>query len=168
MMNSLLPLQSQLSLEENHKNKSQLKKLMPKRRSNEDKYSEGPDKEPLASESSQLEWNLLDFAECRKAGQIKRRNKVKIFLHIHFCLLVMLSSLSSVEACSGRFVNPMTDICWSCLFPISIGPVKVSGGGREDTENPHLIPCVCSRAPYFGIPLGFWEPARLVDRKSVV
>jgi hypothetical protein len=57
----------------------------------------------------------------------------------------------------------MTDICWSCLFPISIGPVKVSGGGREDTENPHQIPCVCPRAPYFGIPVGFWEPARLVD-----
>jgi conjugal transfer pilus assembly protein TraU len=20
--------------------------------------------------------------------------------------------------CTGRFVNPITDICWSCLFPI--------------------------------------------------
>ncbi|WP_234000704.1 TraU family protein, partial [Erythrobacter sp. HI0019] len=23
--------------------------------------------------------------------------------------------------CTGSFVNPITDICWSCLFPISIG-----------------------------------------------
>ena len=165
-MNSPFPLQSQLSSEENHKNKSQLKKLMPKRRSNEDKYSEWPDKEPLVFEDPQLEWNLLDFTECRKAGQIKRRNKVKIFLRIHFCLLIMFSSLSNVEACSGRFVNPVTDICWSCLFPISIGPVSVSGGGREDTPNPGQIPCFCPRPPIPqipGIPVGFWEPVRLVD-----
>ncbi|MBY0500440.1 MAG: TraU family protein [Alphaproteobacteria bacterium] len=77
--------------------------------------------------------------------------------------IVFFSPVSRIQACSGRFVNPVTDICWSCLFPISIGPIKVSGGGREDTENPYQIPCVCPRAPYFGIPVGFWEPARLVD-----
>ena len=145
MMNFLFPLQSQLSSEENHKNKSQLKKLMLKRRSKEDKYSEWPDKEPSGFEGSQLEWSLLDFAEGRKAGQIKRRNKVKVFLHIHFWLLIVFSSLSNVEACSGRFVNPITDICWSCLFPISIGPVSVNGGGREDTPNPGQIPCFCPK-----------------------
>lgn len=157
------PLSSHLSLEENHRNKSQLKKLIPKRRSDENKYSEWPEKTLLVSERSQLERDLLDLAGCRKEEQIKGKNRFKSFLCIHFFLLVMFSSFSSVEACSGRFVNPVTDICWSCLFPISIGPIKVSGGGREDTENPHQIPCVCPRAPYFGIPLGFWEPARLVD-----
>ncbi|MGH6977792.1 MAG: hypothetical protein ACRED4_00630, partial [Brevundimonas sp.] len=23
--------------------------------------------------------------------------------------------------CSGRFVNPITDVCWSCLFPLTLG-----------------------------------------------
>ena len=26
--------------------------------------------------------------------------------------------------CTGSFVNPITDICWSCLFPISIGRLE--------------------------------------------
>lgn len=62
--------------------------------------------------------------------------------------------------CQGRFVNPITDICWSCLFPITIGPVTISRGG-EDTKNISQFPCVCNLIP--GIPVGFWEPVRLVD-----
>ncbi len=101
-----------------------------------------------------------------KEGRINFfKDRVGYCLSIHFCLLVIFSSVSSIEACSGRFVNPITDICWSCLFPISIGPVKVNGGGREDTDNPRHIPCICHKGnlPIPGIPVGFWEPARLVD-----
>jgi conjugal transfer pilus assembly protein TraU len=92
---------------------------------------------------------------------------------IHCCLLSFIIFMTFFitpehsKACSGRFVNPISDICWSCLFPISIGPVNVNGGGREDTNNPIQIPCMCPRPPLPfpvpGIPVGFWEPARLVD-----
>jgi conjugal transfer pilus assembly protein TraU len=38
---------------------------------------------------------------------------------------LMLASPASADAgpgrCTGSFVNPITDICWSCLFPISVG-----------------------------------------------
>ncbi len=99
-----------------------------------------------------------------RVNTVKRKgNILKRILTIHFCLHVIFNSFSNTKACSGRFVNPITDICWSCLFPISIGPVKVSGGGRDDTPNPGQIPCTCPRPPYLGIPVGFWEPARLVD-----
>ena len=99
---------------------------------------------------------------------VKRKgNILKRILIIHFCLLVIFNSFSNTKACSGRFVNPITDICWSCLFPITIGSVKVSSGGREDTPNPGQIPCWCPRPPWPtpvpGIPVGFWEPVRLVD-----
>lgn len=79
-------------------------------------------------------------------------------------LLSLISYISSTQACSGRFVNPITDICWSCLFPLTIGPVEVGGKGREDTENPKEIPCFCPKAGISvpGIPVGFWEPARLI------
>ncbi len=161
------PQSSQIFLGRSHKNKSQPKKLMPKRRSDERKYSEWAEKGSLVSESPQSENGLLECAGWKKEGQIKKRNRVKVFLSIHFCLLIIFNFVSKSEACSGRFVNPITDICWSCLFPISIGPVTVSGGGREDTSNPHQIPCFCSRPPIPlpvpGIPVGFWEPARLVD-----
>ena len=26
--------------------------------------------------------------------------------------------------CEGRFVNPITDVCWSCLFPLTLGLTK--------------------------------------------
>lgn len=85
-----------------------------------------------------------------------------------FALLFFIWNTNAEAAtCSGRFVNPVSDICWSCLFPITIGPVNVSGSGREDTDNPSQIPCWCPRPPWItpvpGIPVGFWEPARLVD-----
>lgn len=80
-----------------------------------------------------------------------------------FCLVCPAQS----SGCPGRFVNPLTDICWSCLFPLSIGPVKVNIGGREDTPNPSGLICWCRRppipVPLPGIPVGFWEPVRLVD-----
>jgi len=70
--------------------------------------------------------------------------------------------------CAGRFVNPITDICWSCLLPISIGPVKISKGSgikNRDSKNPISPLCVCTKAniPIPGIAIGFWEPIRLVD-----
>lgn len=102
-----------------------------------------------------------------KPNFIKGFFKEATFFSIFICSFLLFAPFSSVQACSGRFVNPITDICWSCLFPISIGPVRVSSGGREDTHNPSQIPCLCPRPPIPfpvpGIPVGFWEPARLVD-----
>jgi hypothetical protein len=106
-----------------------------------------------------------------KRNKIERKGKTrKRFLVIHCCLRAMLTSIiffsltSQIQACSGRFVNPLTDICWSCLFPISIGAINVSGGGREDIPNPPQIPCWCPRPPIPGlvpgVPVGFWEPVR--------
>ena len=63
--------------------------------------------------------------------------------------------------CTGHFVNPITDICWSCLFPISIGGLKIWPSGRPDTANPALPICLCGLRP--GIAMGFWEPVRLAD-----
>jgi conjugal transfer pilus assembly protein TraU len=70
-------------------------------------------------------------------------------------------------SCTGKFVNPITDVCWSCLFPLSIGgaPIWPSIAGRADTDNNPALPvCLCgSPVPRIGIAVGFWEPVRLVD-----
>ena len=34
--------------------------------------------------------------------------------------------------CNGKFVNPITDVCWSCLFPLSVGALKIWPSGRPD------------------------------------
>lgn len=65
--------------------------------------------------------------------------------------------------CGGRFLNPLTDICWKCLFPLKIGGLTVMGGG-PDPESPRRLLCTCNRPiPRVGLPVSFWEPVRLVD-----
>jgi len=70
--------------------------------------------------------------------------------------------------CQGKYVNPISDICWSCLMPISIGDFNIGKGGKpkkRDTKNPSSPLCMCTKAniPTPGISIGFWEPTRLID-----
>jgi conjugal transfer pilus assembly protein TraU len=68
---------------------------------------------------------------------------------------------ASVPAkCTGRFVNPITDVCWSCLFPLSVGALKIF---------PASVPTPTTLAsglrlrplPRIGFAFGFWEPVGL-------
>jgi conjugal transfer pilus assembly protein TraU len=68
------------------------------------------------------------------------------------------------STCTGKFVNPITDVCWSCMFPLSVGALKIWPSTRPDTDNPDLPVCACgSPVPRIGISAGFWEPVRLAD-----
>jgi conjugal transfer pilus assembly protein TraU len=82
-------------------------------------------------------------------------------------LVICIASLlpnTSFAKCTGRFVNPITDICWECLFPISIGSAKIASSNNPDTDNPSSPICFCGTPiPRVGIAAGFWEPVRLVD-----
>ncbi|ENV65131.1 hypothetical protein F949_00030 [Acinetobacter junii NIPH 182] len=72
-------------------------------------------------------------------------------------------SASNVK-CAGEFANPLTDICWSCIFPLSIGGLELWSGGQEDIKNPPDVLCSCiDDLMFLGITLGYWEPARRVD-----
>lgn len=79
-------------------------------------------------------------------------------------LLIGWASNAHAE-CTGRFLNPVTDICWSCIFPLSIGSATVWNGGQEDIENVGSPICQCGILPWgkIGIAIGFWEPARQVE-----
>lgn len=52
---------------------------------------------------------------------------------------------------------------------MTLGSVKIKYGGRKDIENPDQVICFCPEErdgilkTIPGVPLGFWEPARLVD-----
>lgn len=66
--------------------------------------------------------------------------------------------------CHGKFVNPITDICWSCVLPLSIGSARAASSAQEDIDNPSNPLCGCAGPPpQVGISLGFWEPARQID-----
>ena len=99
-----------------------------------------------------------------KGVMIKRIQNAIIVLIISAFLPVS----SMANTCQGRFVNPMTDICWSCLLPISIGGFNIGKGSspkKRDTKNPSSPLCLCTKGniPIPGISVGFWEPARLID-----
>ena len=81
-------------------------------------------------------------------------------------ILILIMSISAeAKKCTGQFVNPITDINWSCMFPITIGSMEIVGSDSADTSNPSSPVCLC---PKLGIPVpgivgGYWEPSRLVD-----
>lgn len=91
-------------------------------------------------------------------------------LLIVFILLLQVKQAGASVSCRGRFVNPISDICWRCLMPISIGGMSVGKGvapAKRDIANPVSPICGCTKGnsvvPIPGISIGFWEPVRLVD-----
>ena len=82
-----------------------------------------------------------------------------------FALVFAFSLSGAAEAkCNAKFLNPITEICWDCIFPISIGAISL-GTGRPDTRNQAFPLCACWEGllPRIGLSIGLWEPARLVD-----
>ena len=61
----------------------------------------------------------------------------------------------------------MTDVCWSCLFPVKIaGGVPVSASGALPDPQVSVPPvCVCGKGTNLraGITMSFWEPLRTAE-----
>lgn len=102
---------------------------------------------------------LMTLAHCKK-------RQIAILI---IAIFLPISSNASLT-CKGRFVNPISDVCWSCILPISIGSFNLGKGGapkKRDTKNPSSPLCMCSKGtppiPIPGLSIGFWEPVRLVD-----
>lgn len=74
------------------------------------------------------------------------------------------ASASAVE-CEGNFVNPITDVCWECIFPVTIGSVAVASGAQPDTANPSSPIQICPMGIFYriGMAMGYWEPMALAD-----
>jgi conjugal transfer pilus assembly protein TraU len=80
-----------------------------------------------------------------------------------YLLYLFLLASSSLMAKEGKFINPITDICWECVFPITVSGINVTPGYKDPIKY-RLKGCVCGGVPpKVGIPITFWEPTRLVD-----
>ena len=57
------------------------------------------------------------------------------FIHSVLLLLaaLLLSLPSHATTCKGKFANPITDICWSCMFPLRIAGITLASLDQEDT-----------------------------------
>ena len=95
-----------------------------------------------------------------------------VMMVLPLMLLVVLSMVSNRaiadSLCKGHFVNPIKDVCWSCIFPITIGNNEIVSGSDKhgpDTPNPSNPICLCPLSVGWrvGLAIGFWEPFELVD-----
>jgi conjugal transfer pilus assembly protein TraU len=92
------------------------------------------------------------------------------YFSLIFIVMLVINEARAIDTCHGKFVNPLTDICWRCMMPISIGSLQIGKGAmpaKRDTRNPTSPLCACSKGniavPIPGITIGFWEPVRMVD-----
>lgn len=81
---------------------------------------------------------------------------------------LLSSSIAQAKAtCSGHFINPISDICWSCMFPMTVGSVPVIPSNYPDTSNPSMPISYCPKPPpiymQVGLNIGYWEPYALTD-----
>ena len=79
--------------------------------------------------------------------------------------LLLLTASAAWAKCNAKFLNPITEVCWDCIFPISVGALSIDlGPSRPDTQNQSFPLCICpGLPPRIGLSIGIWEPARLVD-----
>ena len=123
-------------------------------------------------------WRIKGISEVIRSPLINLIRFVIIKVYEKVCKIILITGITVVlnitnvnaEPCVGKFVNPIKDICWSCIFPIKIGNTSIYSGGRQDTDNPSKIICVCPtdvgigvKVPLPGLAISFWEPVRLAD-----
>lgn len=87
-------------------------------------------------------------------------------------LLAVMCALPSIAAaqdsgqvCTGRFPNLVTDVCWTCMFPLRVAGANLSIVGQEDVpvdEGSGPV-CGCTSPPRVGVPVSFWEPIRILE-----
>lgn len=63
------------------------------------------------------------------------------------------------------FINPISDIVWDCIFPISIAGIPLDFGNHPPDQGGTEFYCECPGQGIVGIGflVGFWEPARLIE-----
>ena len=83
--------------------------------------------------------------------------------HTVYILILLFVFSNRGFAREGTFVNPITDVCWECLFPITVSGVNITPKYKDQVKyNTHF--CICGGVPpKIGVPLSFWEPLYLID-----
>ncbi|CAN5420557.1 conjugal transfer pilus assembly protein TraU [soil metagenome] len=97
---------------------------------------------------------------------VQKTKVICIFLAaLLFLFAIAVRAENGIATCHGKVIDPFTDICWSCLFPITLGNTPVSSGDLPDTDNSSSLLCRCGEAPFYhyGVSMGYWEPMGLVD-----
>ena len=80
----------------------------------------------------------------------------------HF-IIILFGLFDSLQASEGTWLNPVTDVCWECLFPMTVSGAQVTPNHKDFSTQTNTV-CTCAGTPpKVGVPLTFWEPNYLVD-----
>jgi conjugal transfer pilus assembly protein TraU len=82
---------------------------------------------------------------------------MKKLIVVVFCFFLT----KGLNAMDGTILNPVTDICWKCFFPIHVSGMNVTPSHKPYCDYKKKV-CSC-KGTLLGIPLAFWEPNRLID-----
>ena len=81
-------------------------------------------------------------------------------------LILVTFQASGAEAnCKDAIFDPITDICWDCMWPARIG-ANVFGTGSESTPgltDPPACVCPSTTGVTVGVSVAFWEQSRMVE-----
>lgn len=95
----------------------------------------------------------------------------KLLMALGFVATALLSTVSSADegVCTGKFPNLISDVCWSCMFPIKLfGSTELISDGQEDFDSGNQSAfCTCDNPPKVGIPTSFWEFDMMTDVTTV-
>lgn len=83
-----------------------------------------------------------------------------LVLMINFC------SVSAYAVCDPSFANPLTDISWTCTLPIRLGGAVISPRSSDNSKRyvkNTMCTCVYGNIKRWGLTVGFWEPAHMID-----
>jgi conjugal transfer pilus assembly protein TraU len=82
-------------------------------------------------------------------------------------LLMIPSFVMAQSSCNGRFINLLTDVCWDCVFPLSMGGMQMNFGfnnsGDYDSGASKSPICTCANNLMIGTPMSLWEPSMMFD-----
>jgi len=83
--------------------------------------------------------------------------------------LVLILCLGSTgwAICRSRPLNPVADICWSCIFPVQFGGRLTLGNMQGNTppedRSPPVCACLSGGSVTIGVTVSFYEPARMIE-----
>ena len=109
-----------------------------------------------------------------------KNKRLGFFLSLTLCLFCFSEeTIAGSVSANGRWVNPVSDICWKCLFPLTIGSTPVTpvvadssanansslSATLPDTPNPASPIQLCPMGIGYrvGVAIGFWEPFAMTD-----
>jgi conjugal transfer pilus assembly protein TraU len=87
-----------------------------------------------------------------------------------FALLALawIAAPAHAKCVDNDMIDPIDDIVWDCIFPISIVGIPIDFGEHPPDDDHGGFLCECEGQGIIGIgfQVGFWEPARMIDTSA--